>query len=1316
MSKEPWKSALSSSGARVKSYVSQRDFRSIPQLQRGVNSDGTRQSWKQWAGQKMAAVRGAAVPTTERLALFPGYATRRYRAGDKEAFDVELFVSGFATSHRPPELASRSQRAFIRLAKGFAALPKLESDAATDALLSSVKLPPRPTEMTEELEAEALERQLQQLKSDDEEQLELVNDEPDIIPSPIGGTNLPPGELRRWHQNLETRIQPFWSSVLASRVVRFNLFASQRKEERDVQESRPVASREVATGVDGFFQAPVPPETKTLHIALTHCPIRVISDVDDTVKVAGVLAGARAVFRNVFVKDLLDIVIPGMGEWYTGMWRRGVRFHYVSNGPFELLPVLLDFFKISDLPPGSMKLRSYAGRSLFSGLLSAPAARKRAGDLELYTDLARERPEQVLAIFIRDVESERDAIDDPTGMRASLFIETTGGRLPPLQTSTTGPVYSLPPSPQKEFFTASPSPLSAQPTATLGMTPRPAAQSRPTTPGAAQTSFMPGQLSRSNTYNSMASSSSSASAAQRVAERRRYELQLRIWRARTQLPASVVLRLFREPGECVEAERILKEEKMRQAQESHVHATLFSRTALVFDWPISTRSLLFVRPLYIQSPRPLLVTPSTADKLGLADPPHSRPQWTPFNAPCSPLSAGSVHLGVAVNPQAQPPPTSPGYTLYTNGAIMQHPHMAPIQHHHHQNSLGHFPSPPNMQQQSPAAQPITSHWSEQLMKYEGVRGARSPHHRARANAIAARGATKSAITITNPNKPPEEEPPPSPSLALAHALNHPSSTVAPSTENENRPTASKPPASTWGQLDMGGIGLKTIPPTSGLFTFTFLTCLFLNHNNLSAIPPQIAKLRHLELLDLSGNGLSSVPPEIGMVTSLKELFLFDNVLTTIPWEFGTLHRLRTLGIEGNPMDAQLKAMLQKDGTQVLISYLRDSAPMPQPPPPRPIVEINPAEPDAETFKVMSFNILCERAATTKMYGYTPSWALAWEYRRGRIMEEVTSSKADIICMQEVDIGQYEDFFSKQLYEMGYDGVYGAKSRYRTMTEMDRRGVDGSAIFYKKDRYRLVENHLIEFNAIAMQRHDFKKTDAMFNRVLGRDHIAIVCLLEDIGTGTRTIVSNTHLHWDANYSDVKLVQTALLLEEVEKIASAFAKYPPPPPSTLSAHDDDSPSRPNPPTYSDGAKIPIVVCGDYNSMPSSGVYEFLSTGSLAGNHPDFLSHMYGNYTSEGLRHKLGLKSAYTLMGANGAPEEIMPMTNLTPGFREVIDYIWYSTANLVLNSVVGEIDRTYLEKVVGFPNTHFPSDHIALTATFSIKPPREPSAPRPPPVFS
>jgi hypothetical protein len=69
----------------------------------------------------------------------------------------------------------------------------------------------------------------------------------------------------------------------------------------------------------------------TLQISLTHSPIRVISDIDDTVKLSNVLFGARAVFRSVFVKDLHETVIPGMGEWYTGMWSRGVRFHYVVS-------------------------------------------------------------------------------------------------------------------------------------------------------------------------------------------------------------------------------------------------------------------------------------------------------------------------------------------------------------------------------------------------------------------------------------------------------------------------------------------------------------------------------------------------------------------------------------------------------------------------------------------------------------------------------------------------------------------------------------------------------------------------------------------------------------------------------------------------------------------------------------------------------------------------------------------------------------------------------------------------------------------------
>jgi CCR4-NOT transcription complex subunit 6 len=125
--------------------------------------------------------------------------------------------------------------------------------------------------------------------------------------------------------------------------------------------------------------------------------------------------------------------------------------------------------------------------------------------------------------------------------------------------------------------------------------------------------------------------------------------------------------------------------------------------------------------------------------------------------------------------------------------------------------------------------------------------------------------------------------------------------------------------------------------------------------------------------------------------------------------------------------------------------------MPSPPPPRPTVLLTPIEHGLETFSILCYNILCERAATAKLYGYTPTWALQWDYRKTRILGEVTDHMADIICLQEVDIGQYEDYFSRHLNDLGYEGVHWAKSRYKTMNDHDRRQVDGCATFFKKDK-------------------------------------------------------------------------------------------------------------------------------------------------------------------------------------------------------------------------------------------------------------------------
>ena len=48
---------------------------------------------------------------------------------------------------------------------------------------------------------------------------------------------------------------------------------------------------------------------------------------------------------------------------------------------------------------------------------------------------------------------------------------------------------------------------------------------------------------------------------------------------------------------------------------------------------------------------------------------------------------------------------------------------------------------------------------------------------------------------------------------------------------------------------------------------------------------------------------------------------------------------------------------------------------------------------------MSYNVLCDKYATRQMYGYCPTWALGWEYRKGILLKEIMDSSADIIALQ-----------------------------------------------------------------------------------------------------------------------------------------------------------------------------------------------------------------------------------------------------------------------------------------------------------------------------
>jgi CCR4-NOT transcription complex subunit 6 len=512
----------------------------------------------------------------------------------------------------------------------------------------------------------------------------------------------------------------------------------------------------------------------------------------------------------------------------------------------------------------------------------------------------------------------------------------------------------------------------------------------------------------------------------------------------------------------------------------------------------------------------------------------------------------------------------------------------------------------------------------------------------------------------------------------------------------------------WMSLDFSGQGLRNL--SAILFNhYEFLTELYLASNQLSYLPAEIGQLRSLRHLDVSYNQIRELPPELGMCTPLRQLLLFNNSIETLPFELGALHFLDLLGIQGNPFNPELKQKLADEGTQSVITYLKEQAPVPLPPAPRVPITVQEGIPaDRERIRVLSWNTLCDKYATSTQYGYTPASALSWEYRRDSIIQELRDRDADIVCLQETAMDAFEGFFAPELAKDAYKGVFYPKTRVNHLPAKDQRAVDGCSIFYKSDKYILLDKQMIDFRQTAINRPDMKSADDVFNRVMPKDTIAVLCFFESRFTGNRFIVVNAHLCWESFLADVKAVQTGILMEIVTKQSERYTRRAPVPLNEKRLikfpANDDAPPEPVPDPvpsqeYRNNTDIPLFVCGDYNSMADSSVYELLDKGRIPPDHPDLIGHSYGNFTRDGIEHPFNLRNSYSALF--GTPDELT-FTNYTPTFSGVIDYIWYSTNAVDAIELLGPPDYQYLKRVPGFPNYHFPADHIQIMADFAFKP--------------
>ncbi|XP_068020612.1 leucine-rich repeat-containing protein 40 isoform X1 [Melanerpes formicivorus] len=144
------------------------------------------------------------------------------------------------------------------------------------------------------------------------------------------------------------------------------------------------------------------------------------------------------------------------------------------------------------------------------------------------------------------------------------------------------------------------------------------------------------------------------------------------------------------------------------------------------------------------------------------------------------------------------------------------------------------------------------------------------------------------------------------------------------------------------QLDCTKNYLETVP--SKLAAMASLEQLYLRRNKLQALPEfpsckllkelhagenqievlnseSLKQLHSLSVLELRDNKIKSIPEEITLLQKLERLDLANNDISRLPYTLGNLPQLKFLALEGNPLRAIRRDLLQK-GTQELLKYLR----------------------------------------------------------------------------------------------------------------------------------------------------------------------------------------------------------------------------------------------------------------------------------------------------------------------------------------------------------------------------------------------------------
>ncbi|RLN59260.1 hypothetical protein BBJ29_006144 [Phytophthora kernoviae] len=283
--------------------------------------------------------------------------------------------------------------------------------------------------------------------------------------------------------------------------------------------------------------------------------------------------------------------------------------------------------------------------------------------------------------------------------------------------------------------------------------------------------------------------------------------------------------------------------------------------------------------------------------------------------------------------------------------------------------------------------------------------------------------------------------------------------------------------------------------------------------------------------------------------------------------------------------------------------------------------------EAEKLTVMTYNALAQCYVSSKFFPYCKSRELQWRNRS-----------------KNLECDQYDEFWAGKMTNLGYKGIFVKK----TGTQKD-----GVAVFWKVGKLQVKEHKQIELNLPNGDESDYDHELLSRSK---RGTVGIVVHFENLETHLEFVIATTHLFWDPMQEDVKMLQTRRMLRAMESFTRAL-----------------------------DASIPTIFAGDFNSLPDSKVFNFVTND----NH---FSSAYSQYNPEG-------EGEPKFTNVNGVART--DDNKQVPRFVGTLDYIFYRSPRLRPAALMEIMSFEDASKEVALPSTISPSDHLPLLCEFHIQ---------------